>query len=66
MIEAKVLAVDQQTVSLEIPGELIFQSEYDLNGRNAPIQPGKVIVFKFLKQDRPLKIQVLQICDPPS
>ncbi|PKK82585.1 MAG: hypothetical protein CVT49_12955 [candidate division Zixibacteria bacterium HGW-Zixibacteria-1] len=66
MIEAKVLAVDNQIISLEIPGELIFRSRYVINGKHDLPQTGSTVLIKFVRHGQPPLVRIHRMGDPPG
>ena len=65
-MEARVLTIDPKAITLEIEGQLIFQSQYDLRRRGKVPHKGDVVDFKFCQQKKPVRVQILRTHKAPG
>jgi len=63
-MEARVLTIDPKAITLEIEGQLIFQSRYDLLRKGIIPHKGDVVDFKFCEKKKPVRIRILQTLGP--
>jgi hypothetical protein len=63
-MEARVLTIDPKAITLEIEGQLIFQSRYDVQRKEPKPHEGDVVYFRFSGERNAVRVKILKTHRP--
>ena len=63
-MEARVLTIDPKAITLEIEGQLIFESKYDVVRKGVTPHRGDMVDFKFSGQRDSVRVEILRSHPP--